>query len=66
MAERIASRGPLAVAAVKRLIVRGADESQVAAISMEAAEFGAIFATADQKEGMGAFLAKRPAQFTGA
>lgn len=66
MAERIASRGPLAVAAVKRLIVRGADESQVAAIAMEAAEFGAIFATADQKEGMGAFLAKRPAQFTGA
>lgn len=66
MAERIALRGPLAVAAVKRLILRGADLPQAEAISMEAAEFGRIFATADQKEGMGAFLAKRPPQFTGA
>lgn len=65
MAERIASRGPLAVAAVKRLIRQGADERQGQAISMESVEFGAIFATADQKEGMGAFLAKRAPQFSG-
>ncbi len=65
LAERMASRGPLALAAVKHLVDRGGDVPMPAAMAMEAKAFGDIFATADQKEGMAAFLAKRPAEFRG-
>jgi enoyl-CoA hydratase len=65
LAQRIASRGPLAVAEAKRVIEAGADVGLPAAIEMESQAFGRCFATADQKEGMAAFLAKRPALFTG-
>lgn len=65
LGKRIASRGPLAVAAAKRVIAHGADLALDAAIEAEAQAFAACFATADQREGMAAFLAKRPAAFTG-
>lgn len=65
LAARIASRGPLAVAAAKQVIDRGADEPLADAIRREGQAFGACFATTDQKEGMAAFLAKRPAAFGG-
>ncbi|MBI5609013.1 MAG: enoyl-CoA hydratase/isomerase family protein, partial [Deltaproteobacteria bacterium] len=65
LAARIASRGPLAVAEAKRAIEAGADVGLPAAIELESQAFGRCFATADQKEGMAAFLAKRPAQFSG-
>jgi enoyl-CoA hydratase len=35
------------------------------ACRFEADHFALCFATADQKEGMGAFLEKRPANFSG-
>ncbi len=65
MAQLIATKGPLAVAACKRLILEGADVALPAANALEAKAFGECFATADQKEGMAAFLGKRAAEFKG-
>ncbi len=63
VAQKIAKRGPLAIAAAKRVIERGADVPLSQANELEAQAFGEVFGTADQKEGMTAFLAKRPAVF---
>ncbi len=57
IARTIATKGPLAVSAAKRAIGRGFDAEAVA--------FGDLFDTADQKEGMRAFLEKRKADFKG-
>ena len=65
LAGRIAANGPLAVAAAKRCIHRGQSMPLADALALEQREFGALFATADQKEGMTAFVGKRAAQFTG-
>ncbi len=65
LAERIAANGPLAVAEVKRLIHAGQSTTLDHAIALEQRSFGLLFATADQQEGMAAFLAKRKAQFKG-
>lgn len=67
LALRIAANGPLAVAEVKRLVHEGQSISLEASLSMEQKSFGLLFATADQREGMSAFLAKpkRTAQFKG-
>jgi enoyl-CoA hydratase len=61
----IAATGPLAVAAVKRLMLRGSEVSLDAALELESLAFGAAFATKDAREGIAAFLAKRPAKFEG-
>jgi enoyl-CoA hydratase len=63
---KIAKRGPLAVAAAKRVIAAGLDRSLSEGCEVERKAFSDCFATADQKEGMKAFLEKRPAAFTGA
>jgi enoyl-CoA hydratase len=47
--------------AVERALEVGLSEG----VHFERRTFHSLFATADQKEGMAAFLAKRPAQFTG-
>jgi len=65
IAKVIASKGPLAVAATKRLIHKGMQTDLHSALDLEAAEFGKLCATADAKEGTKAFLEKRPAQFQG-
>jgi enoyl-CoA hydratase len=65
LAQEIASKGPLAVASAKRLLHQGADIALDRANSMEASAFAACFATEDQREGMTAFLKKRPANFKG-
>lgn len=65
LAEKIASRAPLAVAAAKRALREGADLSLPQALSLEAELFGGLFGTADQREGMRAFLEKRPPKFQG-
>ncbi len=66
LADQIASRGPLAVRAAKRLIHDGLSVPLDAALRTEAAVFATLFDSADQKEGMRAFLAKRRAEFRGA
>ncbi|HTR55975.1 MAG TPA: enoyl-CoA hydratase-related protein [Kofleriaceae bacterium] len=58
LAARIASNGPLAVAEIKRLIHHGQSIPLDAALALEQKSFGILFATADQREGMAAFLAK--------
>jgi enoyl-CoA hydratase len=66
VAATIAKRGPLAVAQAKRVIDGGADLQLKDGNSIERDGFARLFGTADQKEGMAAFLAKRPAEFKGA
>jgi enoyl-CoA hydratase len=65
IAKVIASKGPLAVAATKRLIHKGLQTDLHAALDLEAEEFGRIAVTSDAREGTKAFLEKRPANFTG-
>jgi len=65
IAKVIAAKGPLAIAATKRLIHKGMQTDLHSALDLEAAEFGKLCATADAKEGTKAFLEKRPADFKG-
>jgi enoyl-CoA hydratase len=65
LAGTIASRAPLAIAAAKRAMREGADLPLGEGLALETELFAALFATEDRKEGMGAFLAKRPPQFQG-
>jgi enoyl-CoA hydratase len=65
LARSIAAVGPAAVR-LTREAVRATDGLPLAAgLAVEARLFGACFDTADQKEGMDAFLGKRAAVFTG-
>jgi enoyl-CoA hydratase len=61
----IARTGPIGVGYAKDAIARGLDMAKDDGFRYEASLFGVLFATADQKEGMGAFVAKRKAEFTG-
>lgn len=63
--ETIARMGPLAIARLKEVIYRGADLDLPAANRLEQEVFAGLFATADQREGMAAFLAKRSPRFEG-
>jgi enoyl-CoA hydratase len=64
-AKAIAAVGPLAVAAAKRVMLRGEDAALPAANEMEAIAFSALFGSEDQREGMKAFVEKRTATFSG-
>jgi enoyl-CoA hydratase len=64
-AAKIASRGPLAVAAAKRIILRGEDIDLAAACELEVQAFAALFGSEDQRGGMKAFVEKTKATFTG-
>ena len=63
--EKIAEKGPLAVAAAKKVMQVGQSQPLGDALSTEAHAFSALFDTADQKEGMKAFFEKRRAKFEG-
>ncbi len=65
LGEAIAQNGPVAVRLCKRAILDGDGLPLGAAQVAERQLFGLCFATADQTEGMGAFLEKRKANFTG-
>jgi len=62
---KIASRGPLAVAAAKRVMLRGEGIDLTSANELEAQAFAALFGTEDQKAGMKAFVEKSKATFSG-
>lgn len=64
-ASKILSKGQVAVRLGKEAIHTGLELDLSKACSYEADLFGLCFATADQKEGMQAFIEKRPAQFKG-
>jgi enoyl-CoA hydratase len=59
IANVIASKAPLAIAACKRAINNGAHLSIDDALELEALEFGLLVDTEDIREGTGAFLEKR-------
>ena len=65
LATKIAARAPLAVAASKRVILRGGESDLTTGNELEASAFSALFGSTDQREGTRAFLEKRPATFTG-
>jgi enoyl-CoA hydratase len=63
LARSIAAQGPLAVRLAKQAVCRGADLDLASACAYETAQFALAFASADQKEGMRAFLEKRAPRF---
>jgi len=65
LAASLASKAPMAVRYILDAVRTGADLPLERAEAHEAALFGAIAGTADAKEGTQAFLAKRPAVWTG-
>jgi len=65
VARTIADKGPLAVAAAKRLLLRGAETDLAAGCELETEAFGALFASHDAREGTTAFVAKRKPDFNG-
>jgi enoyl-CoA hydratase len=64
-AGKIAGNGRIGVAYAKDAVRSGLDMGEADGMNYESLLFGAIFATADQKEGMRAFLEKRKPAFTG-
>ncbi len=64
-AAKIAGNGQLGVASAKDAIRSGLDMGEADGLNYESVLFGSLFATADQKEGMRAFMEKRKAVFSG-
>ena len=65
LARMIAAKGPLAVKFSKHLVVHGQDLDLANANVFEADVFALLCATDDKREGMAAFIEKRPPKFTG-
>ncbi len=65
MAAKIISKGPFSVKLAKEAIRNGLEMDLDKANQYEAELFGLCFASHEQKEGMQAFLEKRPANFSG-
>lgn len=65
IAARILSKGKLAVRLTKAAVNEGLQTDIDRAMTIEADLFGLCFSTEDQKEGMSAFIEKRPPQFAG-
>ena len=65
VAAKIAAKAPLAIASVKRAILRGADAPLATANELEATAFAALFGSDDQREGMRSFLERRTPKFVG-
>jgi len=65
MAKAINANGPVACRYVLEAVRRGLEMPLSEGLVFEATLFGLCAATSDMKEGMGAFLEKRPARFTG-
>jgi enoyl-CoA hydratase len=65
VAKKIASRGPAAVAAAKRVMEAGAGVDLHTGCALELEAFALLFASEDAREGTRAFVEKRPAVFHG-
>lgn len=64
-AQKLATQAPLSIGAIKKLMLEGAGLPDSASYELEASVFSRLFETKDTKEGMAAFLAKRPAVYKG-
>jgi len=65
MARKIMSRGPLAIRAAIEAVMSGSEMPMQEGQFLEATLFGLLCASEDTKEGMNAFLEKRPPRFKG-
>lgn len=65
MASRIAASAPLAVWASRRIVLASAYEDDATLINMTNQEFGKILGSEDTKEGLTAFIEKRPPNWQG-
>ena len=65
LVELLVTLPPLAVMQIKEAVLAGQDASLDAAMAIERKAFQLLFSSADQKEGMRAFLEKRKADFQG-
>jgi len=65
MARVISAKGPIAVRLAKRAVQNGLNLDLFSACALETDLFAEAFASEDRKEGMRAFLDKRPPRFTG-
>ena len=65
LAETIASKSPLIISLIKKTMNRGMYTDLAAGLSYERANFALLFASEDNKEGINAFLEKRPPEFKG-
>ena len=65
LGRQIATMPPLAVKAVKSAIGFGSDNGLDASLTEKRRLFTSLFASADQKEGMTAFMEKRPPAYRG-
>jgi len=63
--DAVLNKSPLIIKLTKRAFNNGMYTDLAAALSFEKATFASCFATADQKEGMAAFIEKRKPQFKG-
>lgn len=64
-AETIASMAPLAALAAKEMVDAAFETTLAQGVAFERRLFHGLFGTADQKEGMAAFVEKRPGNWTG-
>jgi enoyl-CoA hydratase len=65
MAETIAGMAPLAAIAVKEMVSAAYETTLQQGVVFERRLFHGLFGSADQKEGMAAFVEKRPGNWTG-
>lgn len=65
LAVKISRQGRLAIIQAKRVISRGCEMPLREALKLEIDTFADLFSTEDQKEGMQAFVQKRPPDFKG-
>lgn len=65
LAQVVAGMPPLAAEQIKEVILAGMDAPLEAGLALERKANALLFASRDQKEGMQAFIEKRPARFEG-
>jgi enoyl-CoA hydratase len=65
VARLVASKAPVAVRVCKQAVQRGLDMDLANGCVLETSLFAFAFGTSDRREGMSAFLEKRPAKFEG-
>ena len=65
IARQLAEKPPLAVRLAKESVLKAFETPLAEGLASERRSFYFLFSTEDQKEGMRAFLEKRPASFTG-